>query len=115
MKNLRSCRVNVMVTDMNRAIDFYQNKLGLELLNRYEDHYAEIQAPDLQIGLHPASENVSWGDNMSIGMGVTDFDLTVEELQTKDIQLRVVQDGYMRLAYFTDPDGNQLFLAERDD
>ena len=66
-----------MVADMDRAVAFYQGSLGLELLNRYGDHYAEIQAPDLLIGLHPASEKTVVGNNMSIGLGVTDFDGTI--------------------------------------
>ena len=69
MKNLKTCRVNMMVSKMEEAIDFYQNKLGLELINRYGDHYAEIQAPDLLIGLHPTSEKIVKGNNLSIGFG----------------------------------------------
>ncbi len=55
---------------MNKAIEFYQDKLGLQLVNRYGDHYAEIQAPDLLIGLHPTTEKVVQGNNLSIGFGM---------------------------------------------
>ena len=74
MKNLKTCRVNVMVSNMDRAIEFYKDKLGLELINRYENYYAEIQAPDLLIGLHPTSEEIVKGNNISIGFGVVEFD-----------------------------------------
>ena len=104
-----------MISNMDRAIEFYQEKLGLELIARYGDHYAEIQAPDLLIGLHPASENTVWGNNLSIGLGVLKFDSTIKELESKGIEFRLELDGWIRLAYFTDLDNNQLFLAERKD
>lgn len=111
MKNLISCRINVMISDMDKAIDFYQRKLGLELKNRYGDHYAEIQTPDLLIGLHPTTDKIVQGTNISIGLGVTHFDSTLKELESKEIEYKLEQDGWIRLAYFSDPDQNQLFLA----
>ena len=113
MKNLITCRINVMISNMDKAIEFYQSILGLELVNRYGDHYAEIQAPDLLIGLHPMSDIVVIGNNLSIGFGVIDFDSTVRELEFHGIKCKLEQDGWIRLAHFTDLDNNQLFLAER--
>jgi len=112
MENLKQCRVNVMVSNMDEACEFYSEKLGLELINRYENHYAEIQAPGLMIGLHPTSEKITIGNNLSIGFGVVDFDLTIEKLETKGIKFTIEQEGWIRLAHFTDLDNNQLFLAE---
>ena len=66
MKSLKSCRVNVMVSDMDAVVAFYQGKLGLELLNRYGNHYAEIQTPDLLIALHPNTDKVKTGNNLTI-------------------------------------------------
>ena len=103
----------MMISNMDDAIEFYQKKLGLELVNRYGDHYAEIKAPGLLIGLHPTSKKVVQGNNISIGLGVTEFDSTIKELESKGIEFRLEEDGWIRLAYFTDLDNNQLFLAER--
>lgn len=103
-----------MVKDMDIAIHFYVEVLGLTLLNRYDNHYAEIQAPDLNIGLHPSSTKTVRGNNMSIGFGVINFDETIKDLSTKGIDFNIEEDGWIRLAYFTDPDGNELFLAERN-
>jgi len=105
----------VMISNMDRAIEFYQDKLGLELKNRYGDHYAEIQAPDLLIALHPMTKRIVQGNNLSIGFGVVEFDTTIEELESRGIQFNVEQDAWIRLAHFTDLDNNQLFLAERKD
>lgn len=112
MENLKKCRVNVMVSNMDAAVEFYINKLELELINRYGNFYAEIQAPELLIGLHPTSDKIITGNNISIGFGVVNFDSTIENLNAKGIEFKTEQDGYIRLAYFTDLDGNQLFLAE---
>ena len=100
---------------MEDAIDFYQNKLGLELINRYGDEYAEIQAPDLLIGLHPSTKKTIQGNNLSIGFGVVEFDATIKDLESKGIDFKLEQDGWIRLAHFNDLDNNQLFLAERKD
>lgn len=105
----------MMISNMDKAIEFYQDKLGLELIERYGDHYAEVKAPDLLIGLHPMSEKVVQGNNLSIGFGVVEFDSTIKELEFRGIEFKLEQDGWIRLAHFTDYDNNQLFLAERKD
>lgn len=50
---------------------------------------------------------------MSIGFGVGDFDETIRELEEKGIALTIEKDAWIRLAYFQDPDYNELFIAER--
>ena len=45
MKNLMTCRVNMMISNMDNSIEFYQDKLGLVLINRYGDNDAEIKRP----------------------------------------------------------------------
>ena len=112
MAKINSRRINVMVVDMDKAIDFYTDKLGLKLLNHYGNYYAEIQAPDLLIGLHPKSEETVLGNNMSIGFGVKEFDQEVDVLKSKGITVEIETDGWIRLAYFTDLDNNLLFFAE---
>jgi catechol 2,3-dioxygenase-like lactoylglutathione lyase family enzyme len=101
-----------MVADMDKSVDFYTNTLGLKLLNQYGSHYAEIQAPDLLIGLHPKSDKTVVGNNISIGFGVKEFDLLIEQLKSKGIDLKIEVDGWIRLAYFVDLDNNSLFFAE---
>jgi catechol 2,3-dioxygenase-like lactoylglutathione lyase family enzyme len=112
MTKIISSRVNVMVADIDKSIDFYTNKLGLKLLNQYGNHYAEIQAPYLLIGLHPKSDKTVIGNNISIGFGVKEFDLLIEQLKSKGIGLKIEVDGYIRLAHFIDLDNNTLFFAE---
>ena len=112
MENLNKCRVNVMVSNMDEAIAFYTEKLELELVNRYGNHYAEVKAPGLMIGLHPTSDKVKVGNNLSIGLGVSNFDATIKNLKAKGIEFEMENEGWIRLAYFSDSDKNVLFLAE---
>ncbi|NIK93113.1 glyoxalase [Mangrovimonas sp. CR14] len=112
MKTLKATRINIMISQMDQSIQFYAEVLGLPLLNHWGDHYAEVQAANVILGLHPTKENTQIGDNLSIGLGVTNFDETVAELTAKGIIFNVEKDGYIRLAHFKDPDQNALYLAE---
>lgn len=112
MKILKNCSINVMVSDLERAITFYQEVLGLEVKARYGGHYAELQGPGLSLGLHPSEGPIDPGNALSIGFGVTEFATSVKGLEGKGIAVRVTQDGPIRLAHFTDPDSTALFLAE---
>jgi catechol 2,3-dioxygenase-like lactoylglutathione lyase family enzyme len=112
MENLQQCRVNVMVSNMDASVEFYSKTLGLDLVNLYGDHYAEIQAPGLLLGLHPASGKVLFGTNISIGFGVRNFDDTIANLEQKGIEFKLGDEEWVRLASFSDLDGNPLYLAE---
>ncbi|MDX1445776.1 VOC family protein [Lishizhenia sp.] len=114
MKSLEASRVNIMVNDMDHSVKFYTETLGLELLNRWGNHYAEIQAADLTLALHEKNKGHQVGTTCSIGFGVRSFDDEVAVLQSKGIAVSVEQDAYVRLAHFQDPDGHPLFLAERN-
>ena len=104
--------ITVMVSDMDRGIRFYTETLGLSLKQRYENHYAEIEGPGLNIGLHPAANDRPKADNISIGIGVKNFDAGVDFLRSMGIEVNVAQEGWIRLANFRDPDGNAMYLAE---
>ena len=46
----------VFVSNMENAVRFYTETLGLRLTNRFGDHWATVDAgKGLTIGLHPAS------------------------------------------------------------
>ena len=60
----------IFVSDMDAAVRFYIEALGLKLLERYGDHWASIDAGHgLTIGLHPASAQNPAGrvGSMTIG------------------------------------------------
>lgn len=115
MDSFTRCNINVMISDMTAAIDFYRDTLGLELVKQFGEHYAQMKAGDLLVGLHPATREVVVGNNLAIGFGVTHFDSECEKLKEEKISLQFTQEGGTRLTHFTDPDGNNLFLAEVKD
>jgi predicted enzyme related to lactoylglutathione lyase len=101
-----------MVTDMDAALAFYTQKLGLNLKARFENHYAEIEAGDYLLGLHPSDQRTVYGNNLSIGFGVTNFEETTNVLESNGVTLNVQRDGWSNIAHFADPDGNPLYVIE---
>ena len=108
--------VTVMVSDFDRAVRFYTETVGLNLKARYGNNWADISAPDLTIGLHPVGDHgprPDGGSSMSIGLQVDDIDAAMDALKSRGVQFsRVSDEGYLRLANFSDPDNNQLYLAQ---
>ena len=116
---LREGNVTVMVSDMNSAIQFYVEKLGLMLKARYSDQFAQVVAPGLTIALHPLTNKgrragkSQRSEGLSIGLRVDNLERTMKDLEGKGVKFGgVVEDGPVRLASFKDPDGNPLYLAE---
>ncbi len=110
----------IFVTDMNRAVEFYTMTLGLPLAGRWGDEYASIDlGRGAAIGLHPASKPQSPrpGSRGAIQVGMLvnqSLDKCVADLAGKGVGFRgpIVDDGAVRLAFFGDPDGNDLYLCE---
>ena len=105
-----SSNITLMVADMDSAIQFYTEVLGFTLKNRYGNHWADIEAPGLSIGIHPAHPYVRYGDSMSIGLKVADLSKAVEELKAKGVEFEERDDTQVQLANFIDPSGNALYL-----
>ena len=112
--------VTVFVTDMDRSVRFYTEQLGLKLLQRYQNHFATVDAGHgLTIGLHPtaaASPTVSPKSGMSIGLYLTgSISDAVKSLEARGVTFAgpPINEGKAgSFAYFTDPDGNSLYVAE---
>jgi catechol 2,3-dioxygenase-like lactoylglutathione lyase family enzyme len=110
----------IYVSDMDRAVAFYTETLGLRLAFRAGDHWASIDAGGgLTIGLHPASSSApepGTAGAVTIGLAVDEpMEQVVSTLEARGVTLRgpVAEDGGgLKLAFFADPDGNPLYLAE---
>jgi catechol 2,3-dioxygenase-like lactoylglutathione lyase family enzyme len=109
----------LLVSDVNRAVRFYVETLGFKLRYRAADEWAEIDAGGgLILGLHrERAHGAKAGAHGSMSVG---FDLNqpiaevVEVLANRGVQFHgpVKEDGAVKLAFFADPDGNALYLAE---
>jgi catechol 2,3-dioxygenase-like lactoylglutathione lyase family enzyme len=111
MSSIKSSLVMVYVSDMDRAVDFYTNKLGFPQKVRYGNEWAEVQAPGLIIALHPIrNQKIEFGYNMQIGFDVEDINASIEALKAKGVDIKLWGGDVVSLAPFTDPDGNQMYL-----
>jgi catechol 2,3-dioxygenase-like lactoylglutathione lyase family enzyme len=111
---LGSATATVMVDDLDRALAFYVETLGLPAGPRYGAHYAEVHASGLTIGLHPRREgggNRNDG-NLSIGFSVESIGDVVEALTRAGVEFTREDNGANRLAFFRDPDGTPLYLYQ---
>ena len=114
-----SGNVTIYVTNMDRAVRFYTETLGLKLAYRFGDHWASVEVgKGLTIGLHPTSEPApaaTLKGTPSIGLELVG---TIEEamktLEGRGVRFHGVADEGKagKFAHFTDPDGNLLYLAE---
>jgi len=114
-----SGNVTIYVSNMDRAVRFYSETLGLKLAYRFGDHWASVElGKGLTIGLHPASSHSPAGrkGSMAIGLEVSgSIHDAIKTLESKGVQFQgsVVNDAKAgSFIGFEDPDGNQLYLAE---
>ena len=108
----------IFVANMDAAVRFYTEALGLRLLERYGDHWASIDGGHgLTIGLHPASAQNPAGraGSMTIGFRTSEpIRDAVATLKARGVEFRgdIVDDTQLLIANFQDPDGNPFYLAE---
>jgi catechol 2,3-dioxygenase-like lactoylglutathione lyase family enzyme len=113
---ITSGNVTMIVSDVARSIAFYTDTLGLKVKLRYGENYAEVMIEGLTVALHPpvkGGASPGGSQSLSVGFAVPDLSAGVEELKQKGVAFsRITEDGFVKLAFFTDPDGNPLYLAE---
>jgi predicted enzyme related to lactoylglutathione lyase len=109
---IKSSNVTIMVKDMDKAIAFYQS-IGLELKQRWDNHYAMVAAPDIVIGLHPGGDRQMSSGSLSIGFMIDDIDAALALLQKENIAFTKEDDGKSGIyAHFKDPDGTLLYFVK---
>jgi catechol 2,3-dioxygenase-like lactoylglutathione lyase family enzyme len=111
--------VTIYVTEMERAVRFYTETLGLTLAYRFGDHWASVVLErGLTIGLHPTTTPVSAAarkGSPAIGLELTGpIEDAMRTLEERGVHFHGVADEGKagKFAYFEDPDGNMLYLAE---
>ncbi|MFI5695792.1 VOC family protein [Kribbella sp. NPDC051586] len=106
------------VSDLERAVQWYEQALGFEVVHRLESWgWAELSTPlpGISIGLGQVEEPKTDG-GVVVTFDVRDIDKSrahLESLDTRfDGETRQIADE-VRLATFYDPDGNTFMLAQR--
>ncbi len=101
------------VTDMEESIAFYRDTLGLPLVSH--DYVARFDVDGVLFELVPVPPGtvVPGNGNARLCFGVSDLAATLEQLHTRGIQTSGVRNKRGgRMAFFRDPDGNELSLWE---
>jgi catechol 2,3-dioxygenase-like lactoylglutathione lyase family enzyme len=108
----------VMVSNMDAAVSFYTEVLGMKLTNRFGDHWATVNAgKGLTIGLHPASSKYpAPGTKGGILLGL-EIDEPIEgvvaRLTKQGVKFSAItKDAPGAWVGFEDPDGNAIYLWE---
>jgi uncharacterized protein (TIGR00369 family) len=101
------------VSNFKEAIDFYTDILGLKLNMRFGDQWAVLDGGGgLLIALIPKMDE--GGPGTAVGLGVSgSFDHVVEGLRERGVAFdgSIIEDHHVRIARFSDPDGNPLYLT----
>jgi catechol 2,3-dioxygenase-like lactoylglutathione lyase family enzyme len=101
------------VTDMEASIAFYRETLGLPLVS--QDYVARFDLDGVLIELVPLPPGsvVPGSGNARLCFSVANLQETLEQIRARGIptcKIKEQKDG--RLAFFRDPDGNELCLWE---
>jgi len=107
----------VPVTDMDRSVGFYRDKLGLE-------QSGDAGFPEFRLGdngfLYLLSLEAIGGafrapHDAGFALRVPDVHETRKELEAKGVEFNgdVLDTGVCHMAFFADPDGNQMVLHRR--
>jgi len=98
---------------MDASVSFYQS-IGFVLKNRWSNHYAQLTASGIVIGLHPASNmnGQSGAGNVSIGFTTDNFQETRSTLEKLSIKVNIRGEEGGQFIHFTDPDGTPLYFIK---
>jgi predicted enzyme related to lactoylglutathione lyase len=103
----------VPVQDMQRAIEFYGDTLGLSV-EKHDDDWAEVDANGLRVGLNAREAEGARGDGGPVISFQTEGDIeqAKQELEGSGVEFatEISDHPWGRIATFKDSEGNDLQL-----
>ncbi|MBT4098051.1 MAG: glyoxalase/bleomycin resistance/dioxygenase family protein [Gemmatimonadetes bacterium] len=108
--------------DMEKAIEFYRDTLGIEMYGYYEEvKWAEFNAGNVTLAINdpsafdPSAKAQTGG--AAISLAVEDVEETMKELEAKGVTVTVPsnESPVCHFACISDPDGNTIWLHHRKD
>lgn len=110
----------IVVKDLDKAIDFYTQTVGLQLKELHQEfRWAELSGPEgaiLGIGEENGQSEIPAGGNAVITITVEDMDKALEHFNSKGAKLigePLEIPGHVKMQTFTDRDGNTLQLVQK--
>ena len=108
--------INVFVSDLEAAIEFYTQVFGLTLIDAEVDHgYARFHSSPLPLSLEVTSDQSRLGRHTGIGLMVNDLTAAYEQLTQRGASFPMPptrQSWGGRLALVEDQDGNVFYLDQ---
>jgi catechol 2,3-dioxygenase-like lactoylglutathione lyase family enzyme len=115
----------VAVTDITRARAFYEDKLGLEVGTDSGQNIRYVCAGETAMTVF-STPHAGGATATQAGWGVQDIEAVVDELAARGVEFDQIREGPIqtdekgiasfegggRVAFFRDPDGNVLSLAQ---
>ncbi|WP_458414653.1 VOC family protein [Schinkia sp. CFF1] len=113
----KSGALTIIVDDLKKAEQFYVETLGFKVQFQVEGHLVHVEAPGLSIGLlHPREGQDSHpgkSGSVQIALEVQELESAIELLKSRGVEFQpIMEEKNTRLAYFSDPEGNPLYLIE---
>jgi catechol 2,3-dioxygenase-like lactoylglutathione lyase family enzyme len=114
------------ISDMDRAREFYEGKLGLSVGINSGDNVQYRCAEGTVLHVYLSPEHAGKSTATLAGWGVDDVEGIVDELASKGVAFERYEEGPIvtdekgiatfeggaKVAYFRDPDGNTLSIAQ---
>jgi lactoylglutathione lyase len=120
----RISAIILLVKDLNKSIDFYNNVLGMEKKQESED-WVEFMKQGTVLALHPIGKKSksdeqrkisrnSKNGNILIGFNVSDLESVCNDLNKKNVKFYkdLKNESFGKHAIIEDPEGNLISLAE---
>lgn len=103
--------VAVVVSDVKRSVQWYKDKLGLEI-RESEGHWVTVAPKGSNVVLHLCETKPLEQGNTGIAFYVDDLDKTYSEMSGKGVEFTTIpkKTEWGSFAMFKDPDGNEFWL-----
>jgi len=120
---MKFCWVTINVKDMSESITFYEEIVGLPVMNRIpagpDTELAFLGDGDTQVELiyHAGKQEVTFGKDISIGFEVPSLDELMTVLKEKGVAVKagpIKPNPFMQFIFVEDPNGVKIQFLQHD-
>ena len=111
-------QVSISVDDLDAAVDFYRDKIGITFIARFPPGLAIFDCGGVHLMLSAIPSETS-SDNSVIYFNVPDIQVGYETLKERGVEFssepHVIHSTHnyeLWMAFFKDPDGNTMAIAD---